>query len=50
VLSGDVDVIQPDGNALRAERVTVLLDSQRVIAEPVRGQQVVSTLRLDARP
>ena len=50
VLSGDVDVIQPDGNALRAERVTVLLDSQRVIAEPQPGQQVVSTLRLDAQP
>jgi lipopolysaccharide export system protein LptA len=50
VLSGDVDVIQPDGNALRAERVVVLLASQRVIAEPRKGQQVVSTLRLDSRP
>ncbi len=50
VLSGDVDVIQPDGNALRAERVTVLLNSQRVIAEPILGQQVVSTLRLSAQP
>ena len=47
VLSGDVDVIQPDGHALRAAKVTVLVNSQRVIAEPVPGQQVVSTLRLN---
>ena len=48
VLSGDVDVIQPDGSSLRAERVIVLLTSQRVVAEPRKGQQVISTLRLDA--
>jgi lipopolysaccharide export system protein LptA len=47
VLSGDVDVIQDDGSALRAERVIVLLNSQRVVAQPRQGQQVVSTLRLD---
>jgi lipopolysaccharide export system protein LptA len=47
VLSGDVDVIQADGSALRAERVIVLLNSQRVLAQPRQGQQVVSTLRLD---
>jgi lipopolysaccharide export system protein LptA len=47
VLSGDVDVIQADGSAMRAERVTVLLNSQRVLAQPRQGQQVVSTLRLD---
>jgi lipopolysaccharide export system protein LptA len=46
VLSGDVDVVQPDGNALRAERVTVLVDSQRVIAKPAPGRQVTTTLRL----
>lgn len=50
VLSGDVDVIQSDGSAMRAERVVVLLASQRVIAEPRQGQQVMSTLRLDSRP
>ena len=50
VLSGDVDVIQNDGSALRAQRVVVLLASQRVIAEPSKGQQVMSTLRLDSRP
>ena len=48
VLSGDVDVIQDDGSALRAERVIVLLNSQRVVAQPRQGQQVVSTLRLDS--
>ena len=47
VLRGDVDVIQSDGKSLRAERVTVLLDSKRVVAEPRAGQQVVSTMRLD---
>lgn len=48
VLRGDVDVIQSDGKSLRAERVTVLLDSRRVIAEPSPGEQVVSTMRLDS--
>jgi lipopolysaccharide export system protein LptA len=48
VLSGDVDVIQADGSAMRADRVIVLLNSQRVLAQPRQGQQVVSTLRLDA--
>lgn len=47
VLTGDVDVIQADGSALRAERVIVLLNSQRVLAQPRQGQQVVSTLRLN---
>ena len=47
VLTGDVDVIQADGSALRAERVIVLLNSQRVLAQPRQGQQVVSTLRLE---
>lgn len=50
VLTGDVDVIQPDGSSMRAERLTVLLNSQRVIAEPSRGKQVISTLRLDQTP
>lgn len=50
VLSGDVDVIQPDGSSLRADRVIVLLATQRVVAEPRKGKQVVSTLRLDAKP
>lgn len=48
VLKGDVDVIQSDGKSLRAERVTVLLDSKRVVAEPRAGEQVVSTMRLES--
>jgi len=42
VLSGDVDVIQGDGNQLRADRFTYLLDEGRAIASPVPGQQVFS--------
>ena len=42
VLSGDVDVIQADGNILRADRFTYLLDEGRAIASPVPGQQVFS--------
>ena len=42
VLSGDVDVIQADGNQLRADRFTYLLDEGRAIASPVPGKQVFS--------
>ena len=42
VLSGDVDVIQADGNQLSADRFTYLLDEGRAIATPVPGQQVFS--------
>ena len=42
VLSGDVDVIQADGNLLRADRFTYLLKEGRAIASPVPGQQVFS--------
>lgn len=42
VLSGDVDVIQMDGPSIRAERITYLVDEERVIAEPAGGQQVLS--------
>ena len=42
VLSGDVDVIQTDGNLLRADRFTYLLDEGRAIARPGPGQQVFS--------
>nr|WP_225323156.1 hypothetical protein [Synechococcus sp. RSCCF101] len=44
VLSGDVDVIEKDGNSLRAERVTYLVDEERAIADPLPGEQVFSTL------
>ena len=42
VLSGDVDVIQADGNQLRADRFTYLPEEGRAIASPVPGQQVFS--------
>lgn len=44
VLSGDVDVTQKGGNALRAERVIYLLDQERAEADPTPGQQVFSQL------
>jgi lipopolysaccharide export system protein LptA len=43
VLSGDVDVVQADGPSLRAERITYLVDQQRLVAEPTGGQQVLSS-------
>jgi lipopolysaccharide export system protein LptA len=42
VLSGDVDVIQADGPSLQADRITYLVDQQRLVAEPPQGQQVLS--------
>ena len=44
VLSGDVDVTQEGGNALRAERVIYLLDQERAEAAPTPGQQVFSQM------
>ena len=46
VLTGDVDVIDTDGQRLRAERLVYLLDSERMVAEPPAGQQVFSKFRL----
>jgi lipopolysaccharide export system protein LptA len=46
VLSGDVDVVQQDGNLLRAEQVTYLVGSERITALPAANQQVLSRLRL----
>jgi len=46
VLSGDVDVVQDDGNSIRAERVTYNLNEERALANPIPGQQVQSTLLL----
>ena len=50
VLSGDVDVIQADGNLLRADRFTYLLEEGRAIASPVPGQQVFSQWSLQPTP
>ncbi len=49
VLSGDVDVVDRDGQHIRAERLVYLLDSERVVAEPSAGRQVFSKLRLQTR-
>lgn len=42
VLSGDVDVIQLEGPSIQADRITYLVDQERVVAEPAEGQQVLS--------
>lgn len=49
VLSGDVEVVDRDGQRIRAERLVYLLDSERVVAEPSAGRQVFSKLRLQTR-
>ena len=46
VLTGDVDVIDSDGQRLRAEKLVYLLDSERMVAEPTAGKQVFSKFRL----
>lgn len=49
VLTGDVDVIDADGQKIRAERLVYRLDSERLVAEPPAGRQVFSRLRLQQR-
>lgn len=49
VLSGDVDIVQTDGHALRAERVIYDVTTERLLAEPSVGQQVFSKVRLPAK-
>ncbi|MFM7514832.1 MAG: LptA/OstA family protein [Cyanobium sp.] len=46
VLTGDVDVIDADGQRIRAERLTYRLDSERIVAEPESGRQVTSRLKI----
>jgi lipopolysaccharide export system protein LptA len=46
VLTGDVDVVDERGQRLQAERVVYLLDSERLLAQPPAGRQVVSRFRL----
>lgn len=46
VLTGDVDVIDADGQRIRAERLVYLLDQERLSAQPSDGKQVTSKLRL----
>ena len=50
VLSGDVDVIDGDGQRIRAERLVYTLDQERLVARPTPGQQVTSKLRLALPP
>ncbi len=49
VLTGDVDVIDVDGQRLRAEKLVYLLDSERMLAQPPAGKQVFSKFRLQQK-
>lgn len=46
VLTGDVDVVDADGQRVKGERLVYLLDSDRLSVEPASGQQVFSRLKL----
>ena len=46
VLTGDVDVVDSDGQRIRAERLVYQLDQERLVAQPSNGKQVTSKLRL----
>jgi len=48
VLIGDVDVVDSDGQRIRAERLVYQLDQERLIAQPSAGKQVTSKLRLSS--
>ena len=43
VLTGDVDVIDEEGQRIRAERIVYRLDSERVVAEPQPGRPALLT-------
>ena len=45
VLSGDVDVLQGDGNSIRAERLIYLVENERLVAEAAPGEQVITLYR-----
>lgn len=46
-LTGDVDVIDADGQRIRAEKLTYHLNQERLDALPAQGKQVTSKLRLE---
>jgi lipopolysaccharide export system protein LptA len=48
VLSGDVDVIDADGQRIQAERLVYQLDQERLLAQPAQGKQVMSKLKLSS--
>lgn len=47
VLTGDVDVIDSDGQRIKAERLVYQLDQERLLAQPANGKQVMSKLKLN---
>lgn len=47
VLSGDVDVVQETGHSIRAERLVVLVERERIVAEPAPGEQVITRYQLN---
>lgn len=49
ILSGDVDIVQTDGHAIRAEQVIYDVNTERLLAQPPAGQQVFSKVRLPAK-
>lgn len=48
ILSGDVDIVQTDGHAMRAERVIYDVNTERLLAQPPAGKQVFSKVRMPA--
>ncbi|MFM7268564.1 MAG: LptA/OstA family protein [Cyanobium sp.] len=48
VLSGDVEVVDANGQRIRAEQLVYQLDSERLQAQPQPGRQVVSRFRLQS--
>jgi lipopolysaccharide export system protein LptA len=46
VLTGDVEVLDADGQRVKGERLVYLLDSDRLVVEPTSGRQVFSRLKL----
>ncbi len=46
VLSGDVEVLQADGNSIRAEQLVYLVEQERLEARPAAGEQVFSRFNL----
>ena len=50
VLTGDVDVIDHDGQRIRAERLVYRIDSERMEAAPPEGRQVYSKMLIQPTP
>ncbi len=48
VLSGDVDVIQTEGPSIQADRITYLVEEERLVALPAEGGQVLSRFPIAA--